>query len=202
MTVGQKVASVTSGAIEDVASLVPFFGTFLADLAEKSRVEAEKKITSSSQQSTSAVRKFSRGGIANKPSIFGEKGPEAAVPLPDGRTIPVTLKANFDKFVTAGKDINDKSLSIASRSGAVMSQYQSMFASITPQIDQMKNIAMASRVTGTDITSTVKSNSEDEKTYRSDLKYLLEAQISKQDQMIKYLQQSVDINNRILSAAA
>lgn len=35
---------------------------------------------------------FAEGGIATKPSIFGEAGPEAAVPLPDGRTIPVTLR--------------------------------------------------------------------------------------------------------------
>lgn len=34
---------------------------------------------------------FAKGGIANKPSIFGEAGPEAAVPLPDGRSIPVTM---------------------------------------------------------------------------------------------------------------
>lgn len=35
---------------------------------------------------------FANGGIADRASIFGEAGPEAAVPLPDGRTIPVTLK--------------------------------------------------------------------------------------------------------------
>lgn len=34
---------------------------------------------------------FAKGGIANQPSIFGEAGAEAAVPLPDGRSIPVTL---------------------------------------------------------------------------------------------------------------
>ena len=34
---------------------------------------------------------FADGGIAFRPSIFGEAGPEAAVPLPDGRSIPVTL---------------------------------------------------------------------------------------------------------------
>lgn len=39
---------------------------------------------------------FAKGGISNKPAIFGE-GPmvEAAVPLPDGRTIPVTLSGNM-----------------------------------------------------------------------------------------------------------
>lgn len=35
---------------------------------------------------------YARGGIANTPSIFGEAGPEAAVPLPDGRRIPVDLR--------------------------------------------------------------------------------------------------------------
>jgi hypothetical protein len=34
---------------------------------------------------------YSEGGISNVPAVFGEAGPEAAVPLPDGRTIPVTL---------------------------------------------------------------------------------------------------------------
>lgn len=34
---------------------------------------------------------FAKGGISNQPAIFGEAGPEAAVPLPDGRSIPVSL---------------------------------------------------------------------------------------------------------------
>ncbi len=34
---------------------------------------------------------FARGGIATSPSIFGEAGAEAAVPLPDGRSIPVSF---------------------------------------------------------------------------------------------------------------
>jgi hypothetical protein len=37
------------------------------------------------------TQKFAKGGIASTPSIFGEAGAEAAVPLPDGRSIPVTL---------------------------------------------------------------------------------------------------------------
>lgn len=36
---------------------------------------------------------FAKGGISDKPAIFGEAGPEAAVPLPDGRSIPVTLNS-------------------------------------------------------------------------------------------------------------
>ncbi len=37
-------------------------------------------------------RKFASGGISKTAAIFGEAGPEAAVPLPDGRRIPVDLR--------------------------------------------------------------------------------------------------------------
>lgn len=35
---------------------------------------------------------FARGGISDRAAVFGEAGPEAAVPLPDGRRIPVDLR--------------------------------------------------------------------------------------------------------------
>lgn len=38
------------------------------------------------------LQKFASGGTSNKAAIFGEAGPEAAVPLPDGRRIPVELR--------------------------------------------------------------------------------------------------------------
>jgi len=38
------------------------------------------------------LKRFARGGVARSASIFGEAGPEAAVPLPDGRRIPVDLR--------------------------------------------------------------------------------------------------------------
>ena len=44
----------------------------------------------------SELRRYAQGGIAHRPqlALFGEGSqPEAYVPLPDGRTIPVTLKA-------------------------------------------------------------------------------------------------------------
>jgi hypothetical protein len=36
---------------------------------------------------------FQQGGVTDRPAIFGEHGPEAAVPLPDGRRIPVEMRA-------------------------------------------------------------------------------------------------------------
>lgn len=46
------------------------------------------------------------GGVVERPSIvhFAEYGPEAAVPLPDGRTIPVTLRGGSNRDVVAKLD--------------------------------------------------------------------------------------------------
>lgn len=38
------------------------------------------------------MKTFARGGVSRSAAIFGEAGPEAAVPLPDGRRIPVDLR--------------------------------------------------------------------------------------------------------------
>ncbi|UUZ75532.1 hypothetical protein LP414_27840 [Polaromonas sp. P1(28)-13] len=41
-----------------------------------------------------SLRKYAQGGIMNSPqlALYGEAGPEAYVPLPDGRSIPVTMQ--------------------------------------------------------------------------------------------------------------
>lgn len=44
------------------------------------------------QAALNSMPKYATGGIAYSASIFGEAGPEAAVPLPDGRSIPVNLR--------------------------------------------------------------------------------------------------------------
>jgi hypothetical protein len=46
------------------------------------------------------IQKLAKGGITDGISIAGEAGPEAVVPLPDGRTIPVQMdtSALIDKL--------------------------------------------------------------------------------------------------------
>lgn len=56
---------------------------------------------------------YANGGISDKPAIFGEAGPEAAVPLPDGRRIPVDLR--LSQLPT----VRDNSSSSAQSSGPV-----------------------------------------------------------------------------------
>ena len=41
---------------------------------------------------------FAEGGITSGPSLAGEAGPEAVVPLPDGRTIPVRITGGQDEL--------------------------------------------------------------------------------------------------------
>ena len=47
----------------------------------------------------STFSRFAKGGISREAAIFGEAGPEAAVPLPDGRSIPVTLDSGIEQAI-------------------------------------------------------------------------------------------------------
>lgn len=54
------------------------------------------------------LKRFARGGVSRSAAIFGEAGPEAAVPLPDGRSIPVKFKTPaIPKRSSAGQQAVD-----------------------------------------------------------------------------------------------
>jgi hypothetical protein len=58
--------------------------------------------------------KLAEGGITQGPSLAGEAGPEAVVPLPDGRTIPVKMdwsemRETFNEMIRVMKDHKDVS---------------------------------------------------------------------------------------------
>ena len=50
--------------------------------------------------------RLAEGGVTQGMSIAGESGPEAVVPLPDGRRIPVDLKSGGGRGVTVNFNIN------------------------------------------------------------------------------------------------
>jgi len=54
-------------------------------------IDSARNLAAQAMSSTFTLTTFANGGIANEPSIFGEAGAEAAVPLPDGRSIPVKI---------------------------------------------------------------------------------------------------------------
>lgn len=54
------------------------------------------------------LRKYANGGVANSPqvAIYGEAGPEAYVPLPDGRSIPVTMTGGQQQGAAPNVQVN------------------------------------------------------------------------------------------------
>ncbi len=79
---------------EYIASVMKLFGMAAERAAEAqlrniNYVESLRLLPSMDQ--TGLMKQLADGGITQGPSIAGEAGPEAVVPLPDGRTIPVTM---------------------------------------------------------------------------------------------------------------
>lgn len=81
-----------------------------------------------------ALRRFAGGGTSNTAAIFGEAGPEAAVPLPDGRSIPVSLRIPnissrstgaptiIQQFDLSGAVVTDEIMAEARRAGSSQAQ--------------------------------------------------------------------------------
>ena len=56
------------------------------------------------------IKGYASGGIAKEPTyLVGEAGPEAVVPLPDGRSIPVDMKGGGTNNVTINVDASGSS---------------------------------------------------------------------------------------------
>lgn len=94
--VGNALAGAAGGALAGAAigSLVPVIGTAVG-------TAVGGLIGGTIGWFKGNTAQNAEGGLATpgKLNIFGEAGPEAAVPLPDGRTIPVTLDTkNFKGF--------------------------------------------------------------------------------------------------------
>lgn len=82
------------------------------------------------------LKKYANGGIANSPqlALYGEgKTPEAYVPLPDGRTIPVTLKGGAQQATAVESNnvqinitVNNDGSSTSDASGGAAELYKRM----------------------------------------------------------------------------
>lgn len=65
------------------------------------------------------LRKYAAGGIANSPqlALYGEAGPEAYVPLPDGRSIPVTMNGSQGAPSVTVNVINQSGQQVSAQQG-------------------------------------------------------------------------------------
>lgn len=84
-------------------------GGGIVDMSAPGYKFAKGGIMGSSGSQSLGLKKYANGGIANSPqlALFGEGStPEAYVPLPDGRTIPVTMKSGGGSSNTQVNIIN------------------------------------------------------------------------------------------------
>lgn len=96
------------------------------------------------------LKKYARGGIATRPqlALFGEGSmAEAYVPLPDGRSIPVTMQGDM-KGATGGANIVNISINVnengqasTSKSGMDTDRWSSMANQIVSLVDDRINNA-------------------------------------------------------------
>lgn len=111
-----KIQSAPAEAIEGIGKLlgyVPGLG-FVGDIAQsarESRITQEADILKERREGTSATG-MSRGGIVNVPrsgQLVALHGKEAVVPLPDGRSIPVSLK-DSNSYAGGAESVNNSEL--------------------------------------------------------------------------------------------
>lgn len=136
-----------SDSVKKGSILQKYYG---ADLTEEQKKKKEAYEASTKDNDTSSIetsmQQYALGGITNKRAIFGEAGPEAAVPLPDGRSIPVTFDTDaLTKMATGGNDqvMQDlaaaiKQLSTSMSSGTSSS---SPMDAIAKHLEEMKETA-------------------------------------------------------------
>ena len=82
---------------------------------------------------------FANGGITNEAAIFGEAGWEAAVPLPDGRTIPVTIK----QAPAQQQDYSEIIAVLVDGFGEMVGQFQELKHAVTTE--QRKTTAVTAK---------------------------------------------------------
>ena len=94
-------------SVKEGGILQKYFGVGLTDEQKKKKQEYEASVKDNDTSGVeTAMQQYALGGITNKRAIFGEAGPEAAVPLPDGRSIPVVFDTESLTKMTTGD--NDK----------------------------------------------------------------------------------------------
>jgi len=127
--------------------LQKYYGIGLTE-EQKKKKEAYEASTADNDTSgmQTAMQQFALGGITDRKAIFGEAGPEAAVPLPDGRSIPVSFDTEaLTKMTTSGNDqvMQDLAAAIKQLSTAMSSGGSSSgpMDTMVKHLEEMKNTA-------------------------------------------------------------
>jgi tape measure domain-containing protein len=89
------------------------------------------------------LQRFAGGGVSNSAAIFGEAGPEAAVPLPDGRRIPVDLR--MPGAANAGGGVNVTIAPVFNVENGTAEGVDKMKADVMPKIREVVRTELANQ---------------------------------------------------------
>lgn len=132
------------------------------------------------------AKKLATGGITNGLSFAGESGPEAVIPLPDGKTIPVTIKLPTQEAMPAD----------TTGSTGVMASLTSMIDKFStfPTESKVKSQLTAMEATSTQFNSAVLSALKAQTE-------LLTMAMTKYDNIANTLRDGNDLHKKILNAS-
>ena len=153
----------------------PHDATFAEILKEYGLTEAQL-----ADLAAGKAKKLGTGGITNGLSFAGESGPEAVIPLPDGKSVPVAMQPS------------QKNASPENFADSVKSMLDDVAKSLKPdtaQSNQSPAMAPAMIQFNNEILSSIKSQTD-----------ILTANMAKYDLMIRALQDSANIQKGILNA--
>ena len=110
-TKGKLVTDMPAGIAQAAASLGLGWGGNWSNVKDAMHFSV-------AQNEGGKVKMYKNGGITDGTSIAGEDGPEAVIPLPDGRTVPVRMDASsliekLDELLSVMKDNRDYSEKIS-----------------------------------------------------------------------------------------
>ena len=144
----EKLRKEYNDSTKDGTFMQKWYGIGLTDEQKKKKEAYEKSIAGNDTSGVeAAMQQYAVGGITRRPAIFGESGPEAAVPLPDGRSIPVTFDTEFlKKTSTDGndqimKDLVDGLKQLSASLSANSSGINNPMDAIAKHLEEMKNTA-------------------------------------------------------------
>ena len=144
----EKLRKEYNDSTKDGTFMQKYYGIGLTDEQKKKKEAYEKSIAGNDTSGVeAAMQQYAVGGITRRPAIFGESGPEAAVPLPDGRSIPVTFDTEFlKKTSTDGndqimKDLVDGLKQLSASLSANSSGINNPMDAIAKHLEEMKNTA-------------------------------------------------------------
>jgi len=189
---GMRLAGMTEKQLQNLKTKREETGGAVSEVAQQ-LVGVLSQLQSAIMEFVKTVKPKAKGGITDGLSIAGEAGPEAVIPLSEGRTIPVDIRGAEKMFagtIAAQKDAQSAASTSASAAGG-QDLASSVAAAVQSAMTGSGNFSQA-------IMDLKNQMSEDGKQQIS----ILQQQVEKMDSLVTAMQDNVDISRRIANDMA